>query len=205
MKVLGISSSPRANGNSDQLLDKALEAARSNNAETDCIHLARLRIAPCVECNHCYKTGNCFRTDDYQPTLQKIIFADCIIFATPVFFMTVTAQAKLLIDRCQCLWVRKYQLKEEFSLLGGKKRRAMIIAVGGSRSKNMFKSITWTMKTWFDVFDAQYAAGLFVNQVDAVGDLEKYPQAKQKAFELAARLTNPEAPISEEPVEFQIP
>ncbi|MHC4418948.1 MAG: flavodoxin family protein [Planctomycetota bacterium] len=141
IKVLGISASPRANGNSDLLLKQALAGAESANAQTEYIRLADFNIAPCIECNACYKTGTCAVQDDYQLISAKMLEADRLIFATPIFFMTVSAQAKLLIDRCQCLWAHKYILKEPLVQTTGRDRRAMAIAVGGSKSKNMFDSI----------------------------------------------------------------
>src|SRR3990170_8115852 len=110
MKVLGISASPRLKGNSDLLLRQALAGAESAGAEVEYVRLAELKISPCIECNACYKTGRCVIEDDYQQLMQKVIDADRLIFATPIFFMTVSAQAKLFIDRCQCLWANKYIL-----------------------------------------------------------------------------------------------
>ncbi|MHC4088073.1 MAG: flavodoxin family protein, partial [Planctomycetota bacterium] len=108
VKVLGISTSPRVDGNSDLLLRQALAGAESTGAEIEYISLRDLNIAPCNECNFCYKHGTCSIEDDYQMLSSKMLEADRLIFATPIFFMTVCAQAKALIDRCQCLWAHKY-------------------------------------------------------------------------------------------------
>ena len=164
VKVLGISTSPRVKGNSDLLLRQALAGAESAGAQVDYIRLSDLNIAPCIECNSCYTTGKCKIEDDYQMVSAKMLDADRLIFATPIFFMTVCAQAKMLIDRCQCLWAHKYVLKKPLITSAGRDRRAMVIAVGGSRSKKMFESIRLTMKYYFDVLDMNYAANLFVNK-----------------------------------------
>jgi multimeric flavodoxin WrbA len=202
VKVLGISSSPRIEGNSDLLLRQALAGAADADAETEYVRLAELNIAPCIECNSCYKTGRCKIQDDYQILYSKLLETDHLIFATPVFFMTVSAQAKLLIDRCQCLWAHKYVLKKPIAQTAGRDRRAMVIAVGGTKSKKMFESIRLTFKYYLDVLDMHYAANLFVNQVDERGQIKKNTAALEQAFrlgrELVAAAAAPEQPVTVE-------
>jgi len=185
--VLGISMSPRLNGNSDLLLRRALEGAESAGARVEYIRLCDLRIGPCIECNACYTTGICQVKDDYQQLLQKMLDADRLIFATPVFFMHVCAQAKMLIDRGQCLWAGKYILEKQ-PIADRDDRRAMVIAVGGSKGKKQFESIRLTMKVYFDSLNIRYAANLFVNQIDGPGDIEKHPSAMSEAFRLGGEL-----------------
>jgi len=185
--VLGISTSPRLNGNSDLLLRRALGGAESAGAHVEYVRLCDLKIGPCIECNACYATGICQVKDDYQQLLQKMLEADRLIFATPVFFMHVCAQAKMLIDRGQCLWAGKYILKKQ-PVADRDDRRAMVIAVGGSKGKKQFESIRLTMKVYFDSLDIRYAANLFVNQIDGPGDIEKHPSAMSEAFRLGGEL-----------------
>ena len=203
LKVLGISASPRADGNSDLLLKQALAGAQSANAQTEYIRLADLNIAPCVECNACYKTGKCRVDDDYQLISAKMLEADRLIFATPIFFMTVCAQAKLLIDRCQCLWAHKYVLKKPLVETAGRDRRAMAIAVGGSKSKKMFDSIRMTMKYYFDVLDMHYTANLFVNKMEDPAQIKKHPTAMKEALRLGADLIIAPKP-PEKPIDIEL-
>ena len=199
LKVLGLSASPRTKGNSDLLLREALAGAESEGAEVEHVALRDLTIAPCVSCNACYKTGVCRVQDDYQAVFQKMLDADRLIFATPVYFMAVCAQGKLVIDRCQCLWSRKYVLKEPVFDIGKRYRRGMVIAVGGSKSKKMFDSIRMTMKYYFDVLEIDYVSNLFVNRVDEKGDVLKHPSAMQEARRLGMRLVTDDGPTPEEP------
>ena len=214
MKVLGISASPRLKGNSDLLLRQALAGAESAGAEVEYIRLAELKISPCIECNACYKTGRCVIKDDYQMLMQKVIDADRLIFATPIFFMTVSAQAKLFIDRCQCLWANKYVLKKPLIAPPGRDlprrasgtagRRAMVIAVGGSKSKKMFDSVRLTMKYFLDCLDMHYQANLFVNKIDAQGAIETHPSAANEAYRLGCELASPSTPLSEKPLDIEL-
>jgi multimeric flavodoxin WrbA len=203
LKVLGISTSPRLKGNSDLLLREALAGAESAGAQVEYLRVADLNIAPCVECNCCYSTGRCRVQDDYQQVLQKMLDADRLIFATPVFFATVCAQAKILIDRGQCLWANKYVLKKPLFENGPRDRRALVIAVGGSKGKKQFESIRLTMKSYFDALDVKYVASLFVNRVDVRGAIMQHPSALKEAFRLGNELVTVETP-SDKPVDIQL-
>ncbi len=204
VKVLGISSSPRLKGNSDLLLREALAGAESAGAQVEYIRLSGLNISPCVECNSCYETGRCRIEDDYQMVMSKMLDADRMIFATPIFFMNVCAQAKILIDRCQCLWANKYILNKPLITGSGRDRRALVIAVGGTKSKKMFDSIRLTMKYYFDVLDMQYAANLFVNKVDDCGEIKKHPLAMKEAYRLGSELVASETLLSEKPIDVEL-
>jgi multimeric flavodoxin WrbA len=197
IKVLGLSTSPRPNSNSDLLLRQALAGAQSASAQTEYIRLSDLNIAPCIECNRCYATGICVIDDDYQSLSEKLFNTDRLIFAAPIFFMSVCAQAKALIDRSQCHWAQKYVLKKQ--LTDKQDRRAMVIAVGGSKSTKMFDNIRSTMKSYFDALQMQYAANLFVNKVSDAGQIEKHSAAFAEAFRLGKDLvtapTPPENPF----------
>jgi len=203
-KVLGLSSSPRPKGNSDLLLREALAAAEEAGAQTEYVSLAGLSIAACRECNACYRTGKCRWDDDYQAVMAKMLEADRIVFATPIFFMSVCAQGKLLIDRCQCLWSGKYVLKQPLFEPGSRDRRGMVIAVGGSRSKKMFESVEMTMKYFFDVLEVAYVSNLFANHIDAKGDVLKHPTAMQEARRLATELVLAESPPPKRPQSVEL-
>jgi multimeric flavodoxin WrbA len=194
IKVLGLSTSPRPNSNSDLLLRQALAGAQSVGAHTEYIRLSDLNISPCSECNHCYTTGICVIDDDYQSLSEKLLDTNRLIFASPIFFMSVCAQAKALIDRSQCHWALKYVLKKQ--LTGKQDRRAMVIAVGGSKSTKMFDNIRSTMKSYFDVLQMQYAANLFVNKVSDAGQIEKHSAAFAEAFRLGKDLVTAPTPLA---------
>jgi multimeric flavodoxin WrbA len=203
IKTLGISTSPRMHGNSDILLREALSGAESAGAKTEYIHLSDYDIAPCIECNACYSIGNCKIQDDFQQLLKKVLDADRLIFATPVFFMTLCAQAKILIDRSQCLWAYKYILnKQLFS--SERDRRAMVIAVGGSKSKKQFESIQLTMKSYFDVLDTNYSTNLFISKIDDFGEINEHPTALKEAFRLGKELITAESPPPQKPINVEL-
>jgi multimeric flavodoxin WrbA len=194
IKVLGISTSPRQRGNSDLLLRQALAGAETAGAETEYLSLQGLSITPCQACNACFKTGVCRIDDDFQPIFGKLLDLDRLVFATPVHFMAVCAQAKVLIDRCQCLWARKYVLRRPLFPEGSRDRRAMVIAVAGSRSTSTFDCIALTMRYYLDAVAVDYALNLFVNQVDERGAVMQHPSAMDEALRIGAELVSGELP-----------
>lgn len=199
-KVLGISASPRRDGNSDLLLQRALAGAADAGGEVESLRLCDYRIQGCDECDACSTTGDCHIEDDYQPILDKMLAADRIIFATPVFFLTVSAQAKLLIDRGQCLWMRKNVLG--LPLFESKRdRRGMLIAVGGSRGKRQFQCVRRPVQSYFKYLEVNYVCGLCINQVDEKGAIRQRPDALEHAFRLGRAMADPAAPLPERPVE----
>ena len=100
MKVLAISSSPRKGGNSDVLCDEFLKGAAENGYEVQKIRLSEKKISPCAACYGCAESHVCVRRDDMPEVLDALKAADVIVLASPVYFYSVCAQMKAMIDRC---------------------------------------------------------------------------------------------------------
>ncbi|MBS7653149.1 flavodoxin family protein [Candidatus Bathyarchaeota archaeon] len=97
--IVGIVGSPRFNGNTEILLSEALKAAAEDGAKTELIRLAGKEVKPCDACFSCRETGECRIKDDFKEVFEKMVKADGIIIATPVYFGSATPQIKALIDR----------------------------------------------------------------------------------------------------------
>ena len=100
MKVLAVCASPRKGGNSDVLCDQFLKGAADNGSVVKKINLAGRNISPCVACYGCTKSHRCVKKDDMEQILEELIDADVIVLATPVYFYSMDAQMKIMIDRC---------------------------------------------------------------------------------------------------------
>jgi multimeric flavodoxin WrbA len=188
LKVLGIFGSPRRGGNTEILLEEALKGAEKEGAEVERLHLTDFTITPCKECHGCDKTGNCVILDDMQKIYPKLLEADVIILASPIFFYGLTAWAKALVDRCQAFWSSKYLLKNPSLGKKGKKRKGFLISVGGTKGQRVFEGAILTAKYFFDVLNAEYVGELVFREIDAKGDILKHPEAIQQAFETGRRL-----------------
>jgi multimeric flavodoxin WrbA len=99
MKVIGIVGSPRKNGNTEQLTEYTLKAIAEEGLDTELIRLAGLDIKPCNGCNFCQTKPECSIKDDFQSIYQKMIAADGIILASPVYYGSATALIKGLMER----------------------------------------------------------------------------------------------------------
>jgi multimeric flavodoxin WrbA len=186
MRVLGIMGSPRKQSNTDILLDRALEGAREAGAEVEKVLISKLRISPCLEIYACRKDGNCAIKDDMQLLYKKLLEADHVIFASPMFFYGVTSQAKAVIDRCQALWVRKHVLgmgKED-----KRERRGLFVSVGATRGAKLFDGAVLTVKYFFDAIGVEYSADLLVRGIDNEGQIKEHPTALEDAFRLGQEL-----------------
>ncbi len=103
MKILGLSLSPRKDGNTVILLNEALSGAQQEGAETELYSIAGKDIKPCDGCWGCRKAGECHIKDDMQELYTKMLEADGIIYGTPVYFYNMTGQGKMVIDRTLAL------------------------------------------------------------------------------------------------------
>ncbi len=103
VKIVGICGSPRRGGNTEYLLRLALEEAEKGGAEAKPILLCDKEIKPCYACRLCVEKGECCVQDDMCEIYPKLLEADALILATPVFFNNVTSPLKAFMDRTWCL------------------------------------------------------------------------------------------------------
>lgn len=97
--VLIISASPRKGGNSDTLCNQFMKGAEEAGNRVDKIRLAELSIDYCSACYACKKLGHCVKKDDMEQVIAKMQAANVVVLATPVYFYTMCAQMKTIIDR----------------------------------------------------------------------------------------------------------
>jgi multimeric flavodoxin WrbA len=190
MNVLGIFGSPRRGGNTEILLEEALKGAEKEGAKIERLYLSDFTVTPCKECHGCDRTGNCVILDDMQNVYPRLLEADIVILASPIFFYGVTAWAKALIDRSQAFWARKYLLKDPSLGKEGKRRKGFFISVGATKGPRVFEGAVLTVKYFCDVLNAEYVGELVFRGVEAKGDILKHPEALQQAFEAGKRLVS---------------
>lgn len=104
--VLILSGSPRKGGNSDLLCDQFAGGAAEAGHQVEKIRVAEKSIHPCIACYHCRDHGGkCVFQDDMAQVLQKMIDADVLVLASPVYFYSIDAQLKAVIDRTVARWL----------------------------------------------------------------------------------------------------
>jgi multimeric flavodoxin WrbA len=187
MKVLGIHGSPRGGGNTELLLKEFLRGCMDGGAEVEEVFLRELKISPCLEIYACKKTGECPIQDDMKPLYQKLVDADILAVASPVFFFAVSAHLKAMIDRCQALWARKYLLRQPVAP-GRTGRKGIFLAVGGAKLGKIFDGPLLTMKYFFDALDRTFVRSLLYKGVDEKGEIRQHPTAMAEAYALGKEI-----------------
>jgi multimeric flavodoxin WrbA len=112
MKIVGIVGSPRKNGNTEILMNEALKVAREAGFETEMFLMSQKQVAPCDACGTCFEVGDCVVQDDMQGLYAMLEKADGVIFGSPVYFGSVSAQMKAIMDRMFAL-MRRRALKDK--------------------------------------------------------------------------------------------
>jgi len=189
MFVLGIQGSPRKQGNSSILLTAFLKEAKRLGAQTYTLEITNKKIQPCRGCGACERQGFCVLKDDMQAIYPLLWKADVIVVATPMFFYSVPAQLKALIDRCQTLWARKYVLK--LADPGQQCRKGFMLSVGATKGKNLFAGAILTMRYFFDAVGARYEGSLTYRNIENPGDIKKHPTALSDITKKAGLLVKP--------------
>lgn len=185
LTLIGIMGSPRIGSNTDLLLDQVIEGARAAGAHAEKIVVVRSRIAPCEEDYGCLTDGNCVIRDDMDDIYPKLLGADAVVVASPIFFYGLTSQIKALIDRCQALWIRKHILNRPPP---DSARKGAFIGVGATRGERMFEGSILTVKYFFQTIGVEYDDELLVRGVDQIGEVREHPTAMADAFQLGKRL-----------------
>ena len=107
MKIIVLAGSPHKNGTSNALVQEFVKGAKEVGKEVEIIDLAHIDIHPCMGCDACGMNGDCRWKDKGNEILNKIIEADAIIFASPVYYYNVSSQLKMMIDR---LYAKTYKI-----------------------------------------------------------------------------------------------
>ena len=187
MKVLGIYGSPRKGGNTDHLLDTALEAAQSAGADISKIYARRLKMSGCLECGGCEKTGKCVVDDDMQSVYPLLEASNVIFLASPIFFYGVSAQVKALIDRSQACWSKRMLEKTPEQRKTYDSGKGYLIAAGATRGENLFEGTILTAKYFYDALDMTYEGGIFFRKLEHKTAVQENPETLQEASNLGRK------------------
>lgn len=194
MKVSGIVGSPIKKGNVDLLVTQVLNGARSRGAKTEKIYLNELNIKPCQSCGVDPRPKFCLYEDDMKIVYHALESSDVIVLGSPVYFDTVSAQTKLMIDRCNCLtlYVKDPQGRYRFEKRIEKKRKGVFIAVAGKEQE--FNTILTSIKGFFEWANLELADTiLYAHDDDELGGVGKNKKRMEESFEIGVRVTENES------------
>jgi multimeric flavodoxin WrbA len=180
--------SPRRGGNSDHLLERALDGARSAGADTDKVTLIDLTIAPCRECDRCAAGELCAVSDDMGDLLVRLRSASGIIVAAPIFFCGVPAHAKAMIDRCQPVWHERRRAPQAAM---PQARRGAFILTGGAHGRAEFAGAETTMRAFLAALGFVVVDQVAVGGLESRDDVLGRPEALERAFWAGRRVGSP--------------
>ena len=181
-QILAIYGSPRREGNTATLLKRAVSGAVDAGAQVDEIMLRDLKMSPCLEIYGCKKEGKCVIKDDFHQVVDQILSAKGLMLASPIFFYTVSAHTKILMDRCQSLWVKKYWIDKVPYGQWEPIRKGLFISVGATKGKKLFDGTLLTVKYFFDVLDMELWRSLLYRSLDFEDDVLKHPEYLEEAY-----------------------
>jgi len=184
IKVLGISGSPRRHGNTETLLDSFLDGAKAAGASVEKVVLKEINYSPCRGCNACHKTGECIVKDDAPGVYDRILAADIVAVASPIYSMGITAQLKGFIDRAQYLWARKFILKTlSFSEDHIRRHKGIFISTAGQNIDHVFDSAFPAITALFHGTGFDYTENIVANNMDFWNGIKNHPTALKNAYE----------------------
>lgn len=180
-KIVAIYASPRRKGNTSRLLAEAVAGARSLGAEVTEFYLRDLKISPCLEIYGCKNEGRCVIKDDFHQVADAVFESGGLMFSSPIFFYAVSAHAKIFMDRCQSLWVKKYWVEKKSPQEKIFTRKGMFISAGATRGKKLFDGATLSVRYLFDVFDMELSRSLLYRGLEFEGDVDGFPEYLEEA------------------------
>ncbi len=181
MKILALLGSPRKGGNTEVLLNSVLQGVKAAGGEVELVNLCELNILPCINCGGCDETGSCVLEDEMTPLYNKLIAADRVILAAPIYFYGVPAQAKAFIDRVQALWNYKRLLQLEGDWQDDPQRKGFLVSVAATHGKRVFEGAILTMKYACDGIGIAYGGEFVVRGIEGLGEMVKADEEMEKA------------------------
>lgn len=175
--VLILSTSPRKGGNSDTLAEEFARGAREAGHQVEKIELYNKAIGFCRGCLACQKTRRCVIHDDADIITQKMLTADVLVFATPIYFYEMCGQMKTLLDRSNPLYPADYAFREVY-----------LLAAAADGELSAMDGAVKGLEGWLACFEkAKLAGTVFGGGADAVGTIQGNP-ALREAYEMGVKV-----------------
>ena len=161
-KVIVISTSLRAGSNSDMLAHKFAEGAKASGNEVETVSLRGKEIRFCVGCLSCQRTGACVFNDDVPAIMDKVLHADVVCWATPIYYYEMSGQMKTLIDRMNAMYPKDYRFRDIY-----------LLTTAAEDEEHTPKRAEMGLTGWIDCFEKASLKGhLFCGGVTDPADIE---------------------------------
>jgi len=178
MKIVAIVGSPRPKGNTDLLIDQALEEAASRGAETEKIILSQYRVNPCLGHQNCSSFAECKQNDDIPGILDKFRSAEGIILGSPVYYYGITAQMKAFIDRNYFLYRHDIPLSARCA--------GLVVVAGGAGIDQTVRALRRYVKLATEMPDEKIC--IVSGYASQPGDVNGNPSLLEEARKMGAQM-----------------
>lgn len=176
-KILIIKTSLRANSNSDKLADSFAEGAKAAGNEVEMVSLKGKKIEFCKGCFACLQTGACVIKDDANEITEKILGAEVIVWATPIYYYEMSGQMKTMIDRANSLYPKDYQFREVY-----------LLSTAAEDEDFVDEKAASGVQGWVDCFKkAEFKGKVFAGGVTECGEIEGH-KALKEAYDMGKNL-----------------
>lgn len=177
-KIIVISTSLRNGSNSDQLADKFIQGAMESGNIVEKISLINKEIAFCKGCMACQKIGKCVIKDDVNAIMQKVLEADVICWATPIYYYEMSGQMKTLLDRMNPMYPMDYAFRDIY-----------MIATAAEEEESAFEKAYNGLQGWVDCFEKAKLKGLVTGGgIGDANDAPNHEETMKRAYELGKAL-----------------
>ena len=161
-RVIVISTSLRAGSNSEMLAEKFAEGVKTSGNEVETISLRGKEIKFCVGCLSCQHTGACIFKDDVPAIMDKVLHADVVCWATPIYYYEMSGQMKTLIDRMNAMYPKDYRFRDIY-----------LLTTAAEDEEHTPKRAEMGLTGWIDCFEKASLKGhLFCGGVTDPADIE---------------------------------
>lgn len=161
-KVVVISTSLRLNSNSAALAERFAAGAREAGNAVEVISLRGKNIGFCVGCLACQNTGCCAIRDDAQEITEKVLQADVVAWATPIYYYEMSGQMKTLIDRMNSMYPKDYKFRDVY-----------FMAAAAEDEDYVPQRAAAGLQGWIDCYEKAALRGtVFCGGVNAPGDID---------------------------------
>ena len=176
-KVVILSSSPRKGGNSETLAAAFAKGAQEAGNQVETVYLREMQYGFCKGCLACQKLGHCVIKDDAVEIAAKMHDADVLVFATPVYYYSVSGQLKTMLDRANPLFDSDYAFT-----------KAYLLATAAEDGADTVEGTIKAVQGWVDCFERCELAGtVFASGVNGIGDIAGHP-ALEEAYQMGKEI-----------------
>ena len=177
-KIIVISTSLRHGSNSDMLADHFINGAKSAGNDVEKISLVGKNIQFCKGCMACQKLGQCTIKDDVNDIMAKVLQADVVVWATPIYYYEMSGQMKTLIDRMNAMYEQDYQFRDVY-----------LLTTAAEDEAETPKRAETGLTGWIDCYPKSRLAGtLFCGGVNDAREIQGNPKL-QEAYEMGKRIS----------------